>query len=605
MCGHDLVDPVVKQKVREAWDNETEVVRDSRRRWAQGWCRVKRVLREARSAQELQKKTEGDLEAEIEWRKARLDENQTDEEVDALERVEKHAKDRALQEAREWRTRSRVKWLSEDEEPSKFFFSKLKAKWARESIECLETNDGELLMEGDEILAEIHEFYLDLYTAEPEMMERTRAREDVLSLVETGPEVKESVGIDNAVKRIQHRIVQWDSSYLPWAARSCAFKARLSQIPTYTIMAAGCSKKEGKKLERFCSQFFWGITSEGKVRKPLIAWKRLIRPEQQGGLGLLSFESRAATLQMRYISDLLDGKELEWMWIAERMLRIKLITGPSKLERLHWDAGTALLLLKMWRIPEAPTLDRLCKSWFQLKQKLRLSNPKSLPAGLPIVSLKLIWQVMTFGEEGAFKQLEQGAKTHKLILLKDICSSDGWVDRDKIDGFLSNESARMTSWLNSILSKDVSLQSTKGWVWEGGRAVVGEHFRISWNEWNMFVFEQVVRLQLPRQVILSAELNCKASWRRISGDQSISVRQKDEEFLVRARQVEQEILSRQVRINDILREAAGFEIMERVAGLHDDSTDQSNNTSAQSNSQDSAEDDSDNNLSSEYEEGDD
>ncbi|KAL3686496.1 hypothetical protein R1sor_009070 [Riccia sorocarpa] len=41
-----------------------------------------------------------------------------------------------------------------------------------------------MLTEGYEILDEIHEFYQSLYTADPELMERKQAREDVLSLIE-------------------------------------------------------------------------------------------------------------------------------------------------------------------------------------------------------------------------------------------------------------------------------------------------------------------------------------------------------------------------------------------------------------------------------------
>ncbi|KAL3686495.1 hypothetical protein R1sor_009069 [Riccia sorocarpa] len=108
MDCHELSDPTVIQKVREAWSSETEVVRDARRRWARGWCCVKRVLREIHSYRDKKKKAEGDLEDKIKWRKERLKETQSVEDVEALERVEKRAKERMLQEAREWRAQSRV-----------------------------------------------------------------------------------------------------------------------------------------------------------------------------------------------------------------------------------------------------------------------------------------------------------------------------------------------------------------------------------------------------------------------------------------------------------------------------------------------------------------
>ncbi|KAL3698478.1 hypothetical protein R1sor_012554 [Riccia sorocarpa] len=40
---------------------------------------------------------------------------------------------------------------------------------------------------------------------------------------------------------------------------------------------------------------------------------------------------------MRYLTAVLEEKEVEWTGISLRMVRIKLITGPSKLERSLWD----------------------------------------------------------------------------------------------------------------------------------------------------------------------------------------------------------------------------------------------------------------------------
>ncbi|KAL3682953.1 hypothetical protein R1sor_000975 [Riccia sorocarpa] len=183
MCHHDLSDPVIKQRVEEAWHRETEVVRDARRKWARGWCRVKQVLREARSERERRKKEDGNLAAEIEWRRSQLTEDHTEEEAEALRRVEKRARDQALQEAREWRIRSRVRWLSHDDAPSKYFFTKLRAKWARDTISALETGDGETITDREEILHEVHDFYQQLYEAEAETDERKEAREELVGLV--------------------------------------------------------------------------------------------------------------------------------------------------------------------------------------------------------------------------------------------------------------------------------------------------------------------------------------------------------------------------------------------------------------------------------------
>ncbi|KAL3695184.1 hypothetical protein R1sor_009260 [Riccia sorocarpa] len=330
-----------------------------------------------------------------------------------------------------------------------------------------------------------------------------------------GPETKESVGIEAAAKRIQQKIVQWDSVYLPWASRVVLLKHVLSQIPTYTMMVMGCLLKEGKKLERVCKQFLWGITSEGKVRRPFIAWKRLMRPKHQGGLGLSSFEERGTALQMRQVAAILDSKDTEWVWIAEMMMRIKLITGPIKLERRHWDAGTALLLLNTWRFAEAPTLDKICKCWFQLKKKLRLRGDR----------------------DGCAPLMEVQKNSISSKMAKRVVSENG------------TEIVEMMQAIDYTLSQH---NTNPGVI-----LLLGEHFRVCWNDRNKYVFEQAIGLENPRHIILAAESKCKAAWRKFSGDHAITVRQRDETFLAKARQVDQDLSSRQARIENILREAEG------------------------------------------------
>ncbi|KAL3678713.1 hypothetical protein R1sor_021669 [Riccia sorocarpa] len=75
MDVHALQDPEVRRKVQEAWENEPDKVRDDRRRWARGWCRLKSVLRSVRDLRELERKEEGPLEEEMAWRRERITES--------------------------------------------------------------------------------------------------------------------------------------------------------------------------------------------------------------------------------------------------------------------------------------------------------------------------------------------------------------------------------------------------------------------------------------------------------------------------------------------------------------------------------------------------
>ncbi|KAL3697802.1 hypothetical protein R1sor_011878 [Riccia sorocarpa] len=195
MNFHELSDPMVLEKIKRAWEHEPLPVRDDRRRWARGWARVKHALKELRVQRDLEKRQEGSVAQEVEWRRSRISDESTEAELEALNLTEQKLKALELREARLWRIRSREKWLREDEVPSRYFFAKLKARWARESLEALVKEDGETTTDREEIMNEIHQFYQTLYSAEPENEERCSTREEVVGLISKKLYPEESRGI--------------------------------------------------------------------------------------------------------------------------------------------------------------------------------------------------------------------------------------------------------------------------------------------------------------------------------------------------------------------------------------------------------------------------
>ncbi|KAL3686468.1 hypothetical protein R1sor_009042 [Riccia sorocarpa] len=200
MNVEELQDPEVFQKVKEAWGQELCSVRDDRRRWARGWHRVKIVMKEARKKRAEKRKSEATLAQEVEWCRIQLasgslSEDEARECGVQLEEARKRLKDQELWDARMWRLRSRENWLKEDEVTSRFFFAKLKSKWAKESIHALEMPDGEVSSDKEEILEEIHRFFQVLYTAEAETTEQREASEELLATVRNKLSVEESMKV--------------------------------------------------------------------------------------------------------------------------------------------------------------------------------------------------------------------------------------------------------------------------------------------------------------------------------------------------------------------------------------------------------------------------
>ncbi|KAL3676812.1 hypothetical protein R1sor_026760 [Riccia sorocarpa] len=79
-----------------------------------------------------------------------------------------------------WRRWSQMRWLKEGEAPSRFFFELLRIKRLKEEIVALDTEDGRRVSAREEVLAELHKYYSELYTQPPVTEETEGKRREVL-----------------------------------------------------------------------------------------------------------------------------------------------------------------------------------------------------------------------------------------------------------------------------------------------------------------------------------------------------------------------------------------------------------------------------------------
>ncbi|KAL3698062.1 hypothetical protein R1sor_012138 [Riccia sorocarpa] len=104
------------------------------------------------------------------------------------------AKVRRLEEEQAilWRRWSSLRWVREGEASSKFFFSLLKAKHAKEEIMCLTTDEGQKIEEETTIMQELHQFYTNLYHQDAVSAEDTQLRKKTLALIDKKVSVQQN-----------------------------------------------------------------------------------------------------------------------------------------------------------------------------------------------------------------------------------------------------------------------------------------------------------------------------------------------------------------------------------------------------------------------------
>ncbi|CAM6086928.1 unnamed protein product [Calypogeia fissa] len=172
----------VKEQVVLAWKKEMLLDRDPRVNWEIGWRKIKQVLVRQKKQQILAKPAIEEAKEKLSTIRATIGLTPSAEEVAALYAQEQAVRRMERMEAAKWRLRSRQRWMKLGDAPSKYFFAIQKAKWVRESIKILRTDNG-MLIDELEIIREIHHFYRLLYKKDYTVDNNTVARREVLDLV--------------------------------------------------------------------------------------------------------------------------------------------------------------------------------------------------------------------------------------------------------------------------------------------------------------------------------------------------------------------------------------------------------------------------------------
>jgi hypothetical protein len=137
-----LQNKALLSKVCEAWGKPclTQNVLSS---WESAWRRVKPIMHAEKAQRKLNTTTLGERREELAHLRGILSADSNQEEQDYVAKLEHKVRTAEHREAVVWRTRSRIKWLSIGEAPTRYFFKQLKAKHARDTITMLAVSEHE------------------------------------------------------------------------------------------------------------------------------------------------------------------------------------------------------------------------------------------------------------------------------------------------------------------------------------------------------------------------------------------------------------------------------------------------------------------------------
>ena len=159
-------------------------------------------------------------------------------------------------------------------------------------------------------------------------------------------------------ERVSNKLACQKSKFLSFAGRTVLVKSVMSAMPNYVMQGVTLHTHLCEKLDKINRDFLWGYSSQEKKRMHMVGWSKIIRPKEQGRLGIQAVKAKNLTLPAK----------LNWrMYQKKDALKAKVILGKycSQSRRLSKD------------------LEKLPCS----------TNWKAIKMGFPIFSKGICWNV--------------------------------------------------------------------------------------------------------------------------------------------------------------------------------------------------------------------
>lgn len=167
-------------------------------------------------------------------------------------------------------------------------------------------------------------------------------------------------------KRLQNRM----NHFLSQEGKIVLLRHVLKAISGYHLLLLSLNKQGYGDLERECRQFVWGEDQDDHKKKALIAWSKIMRPKFEGDLKIRPFETQLQVLKIKCVTQLLEGRKVEWTMIVMQFFQEALCTGPEKKEHKNWKTKDALLLVPQIKVIGSNTIKGMVKEWATTMQQL-------------------------------------------------------------------------------------------------------------------------------------------------------------------------------------------------------------------------------------------
>ena len=113
------------------------------------------------------------------------------------------------------------------------------------------------------------------------------------------------------VERVISKLSGWKSKFLSFVERTVLIKSVMAAIPNYVMQGATLPIHLCEKLDKVNNDFLWD-SSMDKRKLHLVGWSKIIRPKDEGGLGIQAARAKNIALLAKLNWRLYQDKDSLW-----------------------------------------------------------------------------------------------------------------------------------------------------------------------------------------------------------------------------------------------------------------------------------------------------
>lgn len=137
-----------------------------------------------------------------------------------------------------------------------------------------------------------------------------------------------------------------------------------------------------KQINRMLKEFLWGFNKEvGQRKTPLVTWKCLMQPRENGGLGFKEGGTHAQALLSKWVTKGLDDPDTEWAQLFSELMGRFTWENRRLMNIAEYISQDRILLGIVKSFGAMKYATGVWKSWLQLRWHLILTpSGTTLPA---------------------------------------------------------------------------------------------------------------------------------------------------------------------------------------------------------------------------------